>query len=96
MKLLVNTPNGLQELIEIGEGGGYFDISRVIWDERTDGPLPAITLGGMKRNDNSLELNQQLLDAHNASLASQITPAPTKEELMAQLNAIAAQIQALS
>jgi hypothetical protein len=95
MKLLVNAPSGLQQVIQIGEGGGYFDQSRVLWDERTDGLLPAITVGGMKRNGNSLEFDQQLLDAHNASLALQITPAPTKEELLAQLNALSAQIQAL-
>jgi hypothetical protein len=95
MKLLVNTPSGLQQVIQIGEGGGYFDQSRVLWDERTDGQIPAITVGGMKRNGNSLEFDQQLLDAHNASLALQIPPAPTKEELLAQLNALSAQIQAL-
>jgi hypothetical protein len=49
MKILVNAPTGKQELIEVGEGGGYFDASRVLWDERTDGTLPAITLGGMVR-----------------------------------------------
>ena len=49
MKLLVNTPNGTQEVIVVGEGGGYFDPDRVIWDERLDGELPEITLGGMVR-----------------------------------------------
>ena len=95
MKLLVNAPSGQQELITISEGGGYFDQSRVLWDERTDGQIPAITVGGMKRNGNSLEFDQQLLDAHNASLALQITPAPTKEQLMAELAALTAKIQAL-
>lgn len=52
-RLLVNAPSGLQEVIEIGEGGGYFDESRVLWDERADGPLPDITLGGMTRIDGS-------------------------------------------
>jgi hypothetical protein len=95
MKLLVNAPSSSQQIIQIGEGGGYFDQARVLWDERTDGQIPAITVGGMKRNGNSLEFDQQLLDAHNASLASQITPAPTKEELMAELAALTAKIQAL-
>lgn len=36
-KLLVNTPSGKQEVIEIGAGGGYFDDARVVWDERKDG-----------------------------------------------------------
>ena len=45
MRLLVNAPSGYQEVIEVGEGGGYFDLSRVLWDERTDGPLPDVTPG---------------------------------------------------
>jgi len=95
MKLLVNTPVGNQALIEIDKGGGYFDQSRVLWDERTDGRIPAITVGGMKRTGNSLEFDQKLLDAHNAALASKVVPAPTKEELLEKLNALATQIQAL-
>jgi len=66
MKLLVNAPSGLQQIIQIGEGGGYFDAVMVIWDERTDGLLPLITLGGMKREGNKLVFDEQLLTAHNA------------------------------
>jgi hypothetical protein len=51
MKLLVNDPAGAQELIEIGVGGAYFDPDRVLWDERIDGTLTEITLGGMVRVD---------------------------------------------
>ena len=61
MKLLVNTPSGTQGLIEVGEGGGYFDATRVIWDERKDGALPAITLGGMVREGDALVLDPALL-----------------------------------
>uniref|UniRef100_A0A6M3MCL4 Putative tail protein n=1 Tax=viral metagenome TaxID=1070528 RepID=A0A6M3MCL4_9ZZZZ len=71
-KLLVNAPSGVQELISIGEGGGYFDPERVIWDERTDGPLPAITLGGMKRQGNGLVFDQTVM---NASTAATLAPA---------------------
>jgi hypothetical protein len=97
MKLLVNTPTGLQELIDIGEGGGYFDASRVLWDERIDGVLPSITVGGMVRQGSQLVFNNQLFAEYETKLAATVTPpAPTKEELLAQLNAIAAQIQALA
>ena len=48
-KLLVNTPSGAQEIITVGEGGGYFDEARVLWDERVDGVLPEIIIGAMKR-----------------------------------------------
>jgi len=49
IKLLVEAPTGQQEVIEITASGSYFDPDRVLWDERTDGPLPEITLGGMVR-----------------------------------------------
>ena len=70
MRLLVNAPYGTQELIEIGEGGGYFDQSRVVWDERVDGDLPSITLGGMKRVGDSLEFDEDLMAATNAVIAA--------------------------
>lgn len=63
MKLLVNAPTGLQELIEIGEGGNYFDPTRVLWDERADGELPPITLGGMARSGNALVFSQAVMNA---------------------------------
>ncbi len=50
-KLLVNNPANEQEVIEVGPGGGYFDESRVLWDERKHGDLPAIQLGGMVATD---------------------------------------------
>ena len=61
-KLLVNAPTGEQQIITVGEGGGYFDINRVLWDERIDGELPDITLGGMVRVDNNLILDEALLE----------------------------------
>ena len=64
--MLVNTPLGLQQLIEIEDGGSYFDSSLVVWDERADGTLPLITLGGMKRVGNELVFDEQLIAAHNA------------------------------
>lgn len=68
MKILVDAPSGAQELIEIGEGGGYFDSARVLWDERTIGPLPAITLGGMKRAGAALVFDQARMAAHLAAI----------------------------
>jgi len=60
MKLLVETPTGQQEVIYVGKGGSYFDESRVLWDERKDGPLPDITLGGMVRNGGSLVFDESV------------------------------------
>ena len=61
-KLLVNSPTGLQEIIQIGEGGCYFDLTRVIWDERVDGALPPITPNSMKRIGNELVVDSTMLD----------------------------------
>lgn len=65
MKLLVNTPKGTQEIIEVSESGGYFDEARILWDERIDGPLPDITLGGMVRVADKLVFDQVLKDAYD-------------------------------
>lgn len=67
-QMLVNTPTGAQDLVAVGPGGGYFDESRVLWDDRTDGPLPAITLGGMVRQGNALVFDQARKDQHDAAL----------------------------
>jgi hypothetical protein len=74
-KLLVNSPSGAQEIIVVSAGGGYFDESRVVWDERKDGPLPSITLGGMKRTGNSLEFDQTVKDSHDSAVESASVPA---------------------
>lgn len=73
MNILVNAPTGEQHIIKVGEGGGYFDAGRILWDERTDGPLPSIKLGGMVRVDGALEFSQELFDASTSarSAASQ-------------------------
>lgn len=68
MKLLVNAPGGTQEIIEVGLGGGYYDASRVLWDERIDGPMPAVTPGGMVRAGSALEVDSSLLAAHQSTL----------------------------
>ena len=69
--LLINCPLGEQKIIQVGEGGGYFDLDRVEWDERKDGTLPAnITLGKMKRKGDILETLPDYLPDHLAFLAA--------------------------
>jgi hypothetical protein len=95
-QLLVNTPKGFQDIVHVDATGGYFDTNRVVWNEWLDGELPSsVVVGGMKRVGNSLEFDQQLLDAHNAALATQVVPAPTKEQLLAELQTLTAKINAL-
>jgi len=49
--------------VEVTESGSYFDPARVLWDERIDGPLPEITLGGMVRQGDTLVFDQAQMDA---------------------------------
>jgi hypothetical protein len=63
-KLLVNAPSGKQEITEIEQSGGYYDAARVLWDERTDGEMPAIILGKMQRIDNNLTELPEYLPAY--------------------------------
>lgn len=67
-KLLVNAPSGAQEVVEVYQGGDYLPLEpwRKLWDEREDGVLPAITLGGMVRSGATLAFSQDRLDEHNA------------------------------
>lgn len=64
-KLLIDAPTGIQEIVEIYQSGGYFDNSRVLFDERKDGPLNIEMgkLGGYKKVGNSLSFDQAKFDA---------------------------------
>lgn len=92
-KLLVNTPDGRQAVIPVGEGGGYFDPARVLWDERKDGPLPVGTkAGGMVREGAALRLDATLLAAHEeikAEEESRPKPLTTEQRLAALETAVA-------
>jgi hypothetical protein len=75
MKLLVNKPSGKQAIIYIADGGEYFDTSGVVWDERTDGVLPEITLGKMQRVNNQLVTLEDYLPEHAAAVYAESVPA---------------------
>ena len=79
-KLLVNAPSGDQQLIQVGPGSGYFDESRVIWDERADGPLPEITLGGMVRSGSSLVFDQDRMDEHTEATRPPVPQSVTRRQ----------------
>lgn len=73
-RLLVNQPSGKQEIIEITSSGGYFDVSRVVWDERIDGALPAVTLGKMQRNGGQLVTLEDYLPEHAEAVYQESVP----------------------
>jgi hypothetical protein len=73
-RLLVNQPAGKQEVIQITAAGTYYDSSRVVWDERTDGALPEITLGKMQRVNNQLVTLEDYLLEHAAAVYAESIP----------------------
>jgi len=73
-KLLVNQPSSKQEIIEIAQTGAYYDPARVIWDERTDGVLPEVTLGKMQRVNNQLITLDDYLPEHAAAVYAESVP----------------------
>jgi hypothetical protein len=84
--LLVDTPNEGQQLYEINISGGYFDTTRVIWDERLDGPIATdIVVGGMVRKENPsrLEYSAELFDLND----------PTKKPLPGDTSVSAFQLE---
>jgi hypothetical protein len=70
-RLLINGPSGEQQIIQVGQGGNYFDQNRVIWDERIDGKIPNVTLGKMVRNGKKLDTLADYLPDHAAYVANQ-------------------------
>jgi hypothetical protein len=84
-KLLVDTPTGKQEVIEVQQGGGYFDPARVLWDERKDGVLPAITVGGMVRNGNTLRFDNARKTQHDTACIPVPAPKDKADLIMAAL-----------
>lgn len=100
-KLLVNTPAGTQEIIEVTVTGSYFDHERVLWDERQDGlidPYP-LTLGGMVRvNDDeggsSLAFDQELFDARPQPEAPTVCTMAQARKALLTAGITAAQVEA--
>ena len=89
-RLLVNAPIGVQELHDVGPGGGYFEPARVLWDERKDGPLPPVTVGAAVREGNTLKEDAAQLAAHQARLAEIEAARPrTFDERLSALEAAA-------
>lgn len=80
--LLVNAPDCGQQVVYVDDSGGYFDFSRVLWDERIDGDLPPVILGAMRRVGDSLVVDEQLRRA-----AEDHALAASAEQLLAEISA---------
>lgn len=81
IKLLVDAPSGLQELIKIEPTGSYYDLSKVLWDERVDGNFPAQAseIGGLNRVAGRLVFSQSKFDAQKTTLDAAAAAKAAKE-----------------
>lgn len=82
IKLVVNHVDGIQKVIEVYKGGGYFDESRVVWDERIDGPLTDDMLkniGGLVRTGKSVDFDPDLLAAAQLTEQTRINEKNSKD-----------------
>jgi hypothetical protein len=71
MKILINDIDGLQKMLEVHKSGGYFDQSRVIWNEKVDGQFPEEHIdhiGGLSRSGNNLIFSQATYDAQQVAI----------------------------
>ena len=78
-KMIVNSPSGEQQIIEVGRGGEYFDMSLVIWDERRDGAIHSsieIVPGQMVREGSNLIKLDTVLPEHQKWLDEKPKPEP--------------------
>ncbi|MCP5246079.1 MAG: hypothetical protein H6937_09055 [Burkholderiales bacterium] len=85
-KILVNKPSGEQAVLTLYDGGAYNDPANVLWDEQTDGPLPAIEIGKMTRVNGQLVTNNGYLPAH-LSAVLQVMKSAKVESLKASYEA---------
>lgn len=73
IKILVETPRGVQELIEIDVSGSYYEAARVTWDERVNGPFPPALIpevGGLVRSGPGLVVDAAKKAAYLAAKAA--------------------------
>lgn len=72
--MIVDTPSGEQQEIKIGEGGDYFDQSRIVWHTDRDGPVPKDIppIGGLEKCNKILCVNPGKKAVHDAAVAARI------------------------
>lgn len=65
-KLLVESPDGTsREIVEVTESGYYYEITKVLWDERKDGLLEYDKdIQGATRIDGKIVFSQSQKDKH--------------------------------
>ena len=98
-KLLVEEST-IQKIIEVEKSGGYYDMDKVIWDERVDGELPLIDIGGLEKQGNTLAVNNAKKAMHDQALGvieakEDATIAKAEAEIITQTEIEAVDIDAM-
>jgi len=83
-KLLIIDKISGRQLIEIEEGGSYFDPTFVLWDESIDGEIPSIDITGAVRIDGDLLFNEEVA-AEDVKLKSKMAIAQSNAAIIAEL-----------
>lgn len=60
-KLLIIKPDDSRDIITVGDTGGYYDPTKIVWDERVDGAMPVDAVPSMVKIDGKLVIDEELL-----------------------------------
>ena len=92
-QLIVENPQGLQEILDITASGSYFDTNRVLWDTRLMGEIPdtvKAALGKLSRTPGTItkwttvSIGELIKPSHTAE-SQCISDALARESALAQL-----------
>lgn len=80
-KILLEYPNGKQEVRQFQNSDEFQTSSTILWDTRVDGAMPdEITLGGMVKVNGVLQVDAQKYTAYQAMVDSETSAETTKRQ----------------
>ena len=98
--LVINRDNVTREIVTIHESGGYYDLTKVLWDERVDGELPDIAdIQGTRRTGDRLTHSDAQRAAHDSLVViennTQATRRAARDAVLAKLDITRAEFRIL-
>lgn len=98
-KLIVDRESRIQEIVEVGEGGRYFDPFKVVWDERIHGPLSdalVSQLGGLIREGDQVSFDTNRKSQHDSAFAAQQSDSDSVSTRRTQRVALLKQVKSIN
>lgn len=89
-RIIVNAPNGEQEIHMIEWSGGYYDDSKIVWHEGRDGVIPPDklpSLGGLVRQGKELVVDAGMLSQAQARAVSRANSESQRNTRVSQAKA---------